>query len=113
MSTAPHLCPDLTVRAFAVPGVTMAGPHLHHQLAAEYAGLTCRRATHPHKPDNIQPHLGITDAEDGAHQLVQWTDPDVAQAERPPATLPGQPKQRPTTVDVQRQLAHDIATGQR
>jgi hypothetical protein len=106
----------------------MAGPHLHHQLAAErdqinngqaeecgaeYAGLTCRRATHPHEPDNIQPHLGITEAEDGAHQLVQWTDPDVAQAERPPATLPGQPKQRPTLHDVQRQLAHDIATGQR
>jgi hypothetical protein len=106
----------------------MAGPYLHHQLAAErdrinageaeecgaeYAGLTCRRALHPVEPNNHAPHVGIQELDDGTHQLVQWTDPDVSAAERPSGTLPGQPKQRPTLHDVQRQLAHDIATGHR
>jgi hypothetical protein len=106
----------------------MAGPHLHDQLAAErdrinngeaeqcgaqQDGLTCVRARHPHEPRNVVPHLGTQEQDDGTYRLVQWIDPAVSEAERPPGHLPGQPKQRPTPGDVQRQLAHDIATGKR
>src|SRR2546430_11013667 len=43
MSTAPHPCPDLTVRAFAVSGVTMAGRSEEHTSELQsQSNLVCR-----------------------------------------------------------------------